>query len=423
MQIELDTNLDHQGAKLKVIGVGGAGGNAINNMIKSKLEGVGFIVANTDAQALEHNLASTKIKLGPNTTKGLGAGARPEIGEKATEESIDEIKKALEGADMVFVTAGMGGGTGTGGAHIVAEVARKEGALVVGIVTRPFKHEGRKRTKVAEEGIKKLRNSVDALIVIPNQRVLEIIDRNTSAPEALLKVDEVLLNSTKGVSDIIWRHGLINVDFADVVTVMKDMGDALMGIGVATGDDRAKKATEMALNSPLLDGISIQGAKGVLVNITAADTIAMHEIQESADIIEQAVGEDAEIINGVVYDNELGDQIMVTVVATGFSAENEAKKNDVEPVHYEPQPLPFAAINASSKSMKKTDTQIKKDTRIKLGGGINTVNSMFNNGFSAADKNQAPRGSHELKSFDIPAFERRQMTKNGTHKEIRSEKY
>ncbi len=315
--IELDTSYA-SGAKIRVIGVGGGGGNAINSMIKRGLTGVDFVVANTDRQALEHNLAKIKLQIGKETTRGLGAGANPEVGKASVQEVSDEVREVLKGSDMLFVTAGMGGGTGTGGAPIIAQLGQELGALVVGIVTQPFAWEGRKRFTVAENGIAELRQNVDALIVIPNHRLLEIISADTSLEEAFQKVDEVLYNATKGIADIISCHGLVNVDFADVRTVMKGMGDALMGIGSASGPNRAVEATQNALNSPLLDGISISGAQGVLVNISGSRDMKMQEISEAVSIIEHAAGDDVNLIHGVVYTEEPTDVLTVTVVATGF---------------------------------------------------------------------------------------------------------
>ena len=312
--ITLDTS-SPDGAKIKVIGVGGGGGNAINSMITLGLTGVDFIAANTDKQALDHNLAQTTIQLGADKTKGLGAGADPDVGKTSVEENTEEIKEVLKGSDMVFVTAGMGGGTGTGGAPEIAQLASELDSLVVGIVTTPFKWEGKKRMITADAGIKELRKYIDALIVIPNQKLLSIIDKNTSFADAFRKVDEVLYNATRGIADIISGHGYINVDFADVKTIMKGMGDALMGIGTATGDDRAEKASHAALNSPLLDGISIAGAKGLLVNISGGSDLGMLEVAEAVEIIGEAAGENANLIHGVVQSDEPSEEISVTVVA------------------------------------------------------------------------------------------------------------
>lgn len=405
---KLDSTHDDGNAKIKVIGVGGGGGNAINNMIEGKLTGVDFVVANTDKQALDHNKAQIKIQLGQQTTRGLGAGANPEKGLKSVEESLDEVKEALKGSDMVFVTAGMGGGTGTGGAPIIAEIAQQLGALTVGIVTRPFLWEGKKRERLAEDGIKRLRQSVDALIVIPNQRLLEIIEKNTSFKEAFMKVDEVLFNATRGISDIIGCHGVVNVDFADVQTVMKGMGDALMGIGTATGENRAQEATHNALNSPLLDGISIKGAKGVLVNITGGSDMTMHEIAEAVSVVEQAAGEDANLIHGVVQNDEECEELMVTVVATGFNktSEDNAAADEAERQNETPR----FGYNAASDRGKHHKTFArpevsgggKADTRAKAD--MPRIKDPFKEVMNAAN---SPRGVEQLRKFDTPAFERR----------------
>jgi cell division protein FtsZ len=315
--IELEPNISH-GARICVIGVGGGGGNAINSMVNRGVNGVEFIAANTDVQALQHNFAPIKIQLGKNCTRGLGAGADPMVGHKSVEESADEIKEVISGADMVFVTAGMGGGTGTGAAPTVAKIARELGALVVGIVTKPFKWEAGKRASVAERGVEELRKNVDALIVIPNQRLMSVIDKHTSFREAFQRVDEVLCNATRGIADIISGTGYINVDFADVRTIMKNTGDALMGTGFAKGEHRAVEAAQAAIASPLLDGVSIQGAQGVLVNITGSGDMTMHEISDAVSVIEQAAGGEVNLIHGIVFDEAMGDSVMVTVVATGF---------------------------------------------------------------------------------------------------------
>ncbi|MBI2793042.1 MAG: cell division protein FtsZ [Ignavibacteria bacterium] len=322
MPIELET-INITGARLRVVGVGGAGGNAVRTMISRGLESVEFIAANTDSQALMRNPAGTKIQLGCNTTRGLGAGANPDIGRAAVEESIEEVRDALRGADMVFVTAGMGGGTGTGAAPVIAREARDLGALVVGIVTRPFSFENRTRARQAEAGVRDLREEVDALIVIPNDRILSVVDASVPFREALEKADEVLYNATKGIADIVSHEGIINVDFADVVTVMKSQGDALMGIGTATGERRALEAAQNALNSPILEGMQIYGAQGLLVNITGSPSLTMHEVNEAVSCVQKAAGEDANLIHGVVIDTLMDDEISITVVATGFHRTEE----------------------------------------------------------------------------------------------------
>ncbi len=320
--MELDEGIDSQ-AKIKVIGVGGGGGNAVNTMIDARLQGVEFVAANTDRQALDANQAMDKIQLGVAITKGLGAGANPEIGRRAAEEDIKRIQEALEGADMVFVTAGMGGGTGTGGAPVIAKVAKEVGALTVGVVTKPFSFEGRRRARQAEEGIKELQDAVDTLITIPNDRLLTMAPRLTMV-EAFKKADEILLNAVKGISDLIVNPGFINVDFADVRTVMNERGRALMGIGRAEGDDRAKEAAKQAISSPLLEDISIEGATGILINVTAGPDLTLAEISDAANLIQEKADEDANIIFGSVIDAGLGGQVRITVIATGFSPAKKA---------------------------------------------------------------------------------------------------
>lgn len=316
--IELD-NGPERGAKIRVVGVGGGGGNAINSMINKGLHGVDFFAINTDLQALERNVAPGKIQIGKNLTRGLGAGADPTIGHRAVEEDRDEIARALAGSDMVFVTAGMGGGTGTGGGPLVANIAKSLGALVVGIVTRPFACEGKKRAAQAELGIQELKKQVDTLIVIPNQKLLSIVDRNTALTEAFDIANEVLYGATRGISELITVPGLINVDFADVRTVMREMGDAVMGSGISKGDNRAVEAAHAAISSPLLEDVSITGAQGVLVNITGGPGMTLYEIDEATAIIHDAAGEDANVILGAVIDDNMAEEIMVTVIATGFN--------------------------------------------------------------------------------------------------------
>lgn len=317
----IDLELDAQSfANIKVVGVGGGGSNAVNRMISAGLKGVEFITVNTDAQALSMSLSSTKIQIGTKLTKGLGAGGNPEIGEKAAEESRDDIVQNLNGADMVFVTAGMGGGTGTGGAPIVAQVAKELGALTVGVVTRPFTFEGRKRYQQADQGVKKLRDCVDTLITIPNDKLLQVIDKNTSIVEAFRIADDVLRQGVQGISDLISVPGLINLDFADVKTIMRETGSALMGIGTAAGDKRATEAARLAVSSPLLE-TSVEGARGVLLNITGGSSLGLFEVNEAADIIAQAVDPEANIIFGAVIDETLSEEVRVTVIATGFEAD------------------------------------------------------------------------------------------------------
>ncbi len=312
-------------ARIKVIGVGGGGGNAINTMVAARIEGVEFIAANTDVQALAANKASLKIQLGRGASRGLGAGANPELGRQAALEERDAIATALDGADMVFVTAGMGGGTGTGGAPIVADVAKQTGALTVGVVTKPFLFEGNRRRKQAEAGIAELRAAVDTLIVIPNQRLISVAGESMAMADAFKRADEVLLNAVQGISDIITVHGLVNVDFADVRTIMSEQGMALMGTGRSSGEKRAIEAMQAAISSPLLEDISLDGATGLLVNITGGASLTLHEVNEAVSMAQSASDPDANIIFGSVVDETLGDEVRITVIATGFLPRDEKR--------------------------------------------------------------------------------------------------
>jgi cell division protein FtsZ len=307
-------------ARIKVVGVGGGGGNALNTMISSDLEGVEFIAANTDAQALPNNLAPMKIQLGPQLTKGLGAGGNPEMGRKSALEDLTRIQEALTGADMVFVTAGMGGGTGTGAAPIVAQIARDMGALTVAVVTKPFNFEGRRRMKNAELGIQELAAAVDTIITIPNQRLLSLAGDDMSMLEAFQRADDVLLQAVRGISDLIVHPGLINVDFADVKTIMCNMGQALMGTGYGKGQNRASDAARMAISSPLLDNMQVDGATGILLNFPAGPDVRLSEIEAAASMVQESAHEEANIIFGVVTDASMGDMVKVTVIATGFDS-------------------------------------------------------------------------------------------------------
>jgi cell division protein FtsZ len=324
--IEFEDN-GSQGPRIKVVGVGGGGGNAINNMIDRGISGVEFLVANTDVQALDINKAPSRLQLGKGSTKGLGAGAKPEVGAGAAKESIDRIDELLHGADMVFVAAGMGGGTGTGAAPIIADVARRQGALTVGVVTRPFMFEGNRRKKQAERGIEALKGAVDTLIIVPNDRLLAMCDKGTSMMDAFKMADQVLFNAVKGISDIITQQGVINVDFADAVAVMSSQGLALMGIGRGSGDKRALDAVQSAISSPLLDDISIDGATGILVNVTGGPSLTLHEVNEAIALITDAAHEDANIIFGYVVDETMGDDVAITVIATGFERGRRAEDN------------------------------------------------------------------------------------------------
>ncbi|WP_338433877.1 cell division protein FtsZ [Ligilactobacillus saerimneri] len=322
----VDFQIDDQqlGTKIKVIGVGGGGGNAINRMIQDNVKGVEFIAANTDIQALKKSAAETKIQLGPKLTRGLGAGANPDIGAKAAQESEEAISQALEGADMIFVTAGMGGGTGTGAAPEIAKIAKSQNALTVGVVTRPFSFEGPKRSRSAADGMDKLRENVDTLVIISNNRLLEIVDKKTSIMDAFQEADNVLRQGVQGISDLITSPGYINLDFSDVKTIMQNQGAALMGIGTANGENRVAEATKQAISSPLLE-VSIEGAEQVLLNITGANDLALQEAQEAANIVAQAASSDVDIIFGTSVNEDLEGSVVITVIATGID-KNKKKK-------------------------------------------------------------------------------------------------
>jgi cell division protein FtsZ len=334
---ELEENVSI-GATIKLIGVGGGGNNAVTTMIEGGLTGVEFVVANTDIQALDAHKAQNKIQLGRELTRGLGAGANPEIGKRAAIESYNDIVEALEGADMVFVTAGMGGGTGTGGAPIVAKIAKELGALTIGVVTKPFSFEGKKRMRHAMQGINELKESVDTLIVIPNQKLLSISHEKTSLIDTFKKADEVLLQAVKGISDLINIRGLINLDFADIRTVMSTQGMAIMGTGSAAGENRAVEAATASISSPLLENISIDGATGIIINVTGGRDLSLHEVNEASTLITEAAHEDAEIIFGAVIDESMGDEVRVTVIATGFGADQVMKLGIPQHYSYQSQP-------------------------------------------------------------------------------------
>ena len=326
---EIEEDL-RQVARIKVIGVGGGGCNAINTMIASNLEGVEFIATNTDLQALTNSLSTTKIQLGAHLTKGLGAGANPEIGRNAALEDVDKIREELSGADMIFITAGLGGGTGTGAAPVIAGIAKELGALTVAVVTKPFLFEGKRRQLAAEKGLEELKKSVDTLITIPNQRLLSISDRNLSLISSFKKADEVLLHAAKSISDLITIPGLINLDFADVKTIMCEMGMAFMGMGVASGENKAIEATHKAISSPLLEDISIGGARGLLINITGGENLTLHEVNDASTLIQEEADEDATIIFGAVIDSTMADEIRITVIATGFGTNEERRMGELK---------------------------------------------------------------------------------------------
>ena len=340
----IDFDSKEPGARIKVIGVGGGGGNAINTMVAGRLEGVEFIAANTDVQALGANRAQVKLQLGKSVSRGLGAGANPDRGREAALEVQDAIGEALAGADMVFVTAGMGGGTGTGAAPIIADIAKKAGALTVGVVTKPFLFEGNRRRKQAETGIDELRAAVDTLIVIPNQRLLSVAGESMSLADAFKRADEVLLNAVQGISDLITVHGLVNVDFADVRTIMAEQGMALMGSGRASGPGRAVEAMQAAISSPLLEDVTLDGATGLLVNITGGSTLTLHEVDEAVSMAQAAADPDANIIFGSVVDERMDDEVKITVIATGFARAEGARPRGAAPRQ---ATLPVASVAAA----------------------------------------------------------------------------
>jgi len=381
---ELIDNL-HQDAVIKVIGVGGGGGNAVKHMIANKVEGVEFICANTDAQALKDIDVRTVLQLGASTTKGLGAGANPDVGRQAAMEDRERIAELLRGADMVFIAAGMGGGTGTGAAPVVAEVARDLGILTVAVVTKPFPFEGRKRMAIADEGIKELSERVDSLITIPNEKLLSVLGKSTSLLDAFKAANNVLHGAVQGIADLIMRPGMINVDFADVRTVMSEMGMAMMGTGRASGENRARDAAEAAIRSPLLEDVDLQGAKGILVNITAGLDLSMGEFAEVGNVIEEFASGDATVVVGTVIDPEMTNELRVTVVATGLGV----------PVNF-------------TKDVKPSPTKVIDNTRRVAPPSVerSTGGLRANQGSAAALA--APLGDKELEYLDIPAFLRRQ---------------
>jgi cell division protein FtsZ len=383
--IEFDENRN-LGAKVKVIGIGGGGNNALNTMISYELSGVEFIAANTDAQALAANMAPVKLQLGSNLTKGLGAGANPEIGRKAALEDVEKIREALKGADMVFITAGLGGGTGTGGAPVIAEAAREVGALTVAIVTKPFHFEGKKRMKQAEEGLANLRMTADALITIPNQRLLSISGKNMTLIEAFKKADEILYHAAKGISDIIVGQGIINLDFADVRTIMSETGMALMGTGISSGENRSVEAAQKAISSPLLEDISIEGARGLLINITGGENMTLNEINEATTLVQKEAHEEANIIWGMVIDQAMREEIRVTVIATGFGKVEEKTASRFKKV---------APISISVRENREIPAFLR---RAKVSERFDEVKLVEPPDFSAEDDDR----------FDIPTFLRKQ---------------
>ena len=382
-----------QNAVIKVVGVGGGGGNALQHMVVNNVEGVEFICANTDAQALKNVSARTILQLGPNVTKGLGAGANPLIGREAAMEDRERIAEVLRGADMVFITAGMGGGTGTGAAPIVAEVAREMGILTVAVVTKPFPFEGRKRMQIAEEGIRELSEHVDSLITIPNEKLLTVLGKDASLLAAFSKANDVLLGAVQGIADLIMRPGMINVDFADVKTVMSEMGMAMMGTGHASGPNRAREAAEAAIRSPLLEDVNLMGARGILVNITAGPDLSLGEFSEVGSTVEEFASETATVVVGTVIDPELRDELRVTVVATGLGARMEKPVKVVDNTSA-PAPAPRQAQESSAPNYRDLD----RPTVMRNTGGQG-------NNAAAARLSQQPE---DLDYLDIPAFLRRQ---------------
>jgi len=381
LDFEIESN---RSALIRVVGVGGGGGNAVNNMIRAGLSGVEFVAANTDAQALQHNQAPLKLQIGRQQTRGLGAGADPEIGRIAANEDYEAIRDALDGSDMVFITTGLGGGTGTGAAPIIARIARQEvGALTVAVVTKPFLFEGKRRMRQAEEGIETLRREVDTLIIIPNQRLLSL-KKDISFLEGFRRADDVLMQGVRGISDLVTINGLINLDFADVKTIMQEKGVALMGTGSATGEGRIEEATRMAVNSPLLEDVSMSGAKGVLINITGSSNMSLTEINDAVSIIQNEAHDDANIIFGAVIDEDMGDAVNVTVIATGFGRSESGLMDKTDSLLFAKSPTPSLDENKIERSAARTiipneprDSQIpafiRKSQREKGSRHLNVV--------------------------------------------------
>lgn len=408
MAIEFETSSEPL-QRIKVIGVGGGGGNAINNMIQAQLEGVEFIVANTDAQALARNLAPTRLQIGTNITRGLGAGAKPEVGMRSAEESRESIKEAMHGADMVFITAGMGGGTGTGAAPVIAQIAKELGILTVAVVTKPFGFEGRRRLQYAEEGLKELRDHVDTVITIPNQKLLSIVGKNTTILEAFRKADDVLLQAVRGITDLITITGLVNVDFADVRTVMDEMGHAMMGAGEATGDTRALDAATQAISSPLLDEISIHGARGVLINITGGYNLALQEVDEAVTVVKDMVHDDAIIVVGAVLDESMEDSVRVTVVATGIGEAEQVAFPSKESLTNKTQPTAKQPAAQSGSASSRTPVTAKEIAALEgVDPKKSNVRALRRPMRTLDDFNTLEQTNNE-DALDIPTFLRRQM--------------
>jgi cell division protein FtsZ len=382
-----------QNAVIKVVGVGGGGGNAVKHMIASSVEGVDFICANTDAQALTDIASKTVLQLGTGVTKGLGAGANPEVGRQAAMEDRDRIAEVLRGADMVFITAGMGGGTGTGGAPVVAEVAKELGILTVAVVTKPFPFEGKKRMAIADQGIRELQEHVDSLITIPNEKLLSVLGKNTSLLNAFKATNDVLLGAVQGIADLIIRPGMINVDFADVRTVMSEMGAAMMGTGVARGDNRAREAAEAAIRSPLLEDVNLQGARGILVNITAGLDLSLGEFSEVGDTIEEFASENATVVVGTVIDPEMRDELKVTVVATGLGGSSSAIQETPLKVVEAKKPVDPVAVSYRD---------LDRPTIMRTGAAAAAAPA------PRESARAVPLAEKDMEYLDIPAFLRRQ---------------
>ena len=412
MEFSIDNNIN-DGAVIKVIGVGGGGGNAVNRMIEENVKGVEFIAANTDVQALKNSKAETVIQLGPKYTRGLGAGSQPEVGQKAAEESEDSIRESLEGADMIFITAGMGGGTGTGAAPIVAKIAKEIGALTVGVVTRPFPFEGPKRGRFAAEGIAKLKENVDTLLIISNNRLLEVVDKKTPMLEAFREADNVLRQGVQGISDLITAPGYVNLDFADVKTVMENQGTALMGIGVASGEERVIEATKKAISSPLLE-TSIDGAEQVLLNITGGLDMTLFEAQDASDIVAHAATGDVNIILGTSINEDLGDEIRVTVIATGIDPSKKERgsrssRQSQSQIHSIPQKPTLDMDQARPAQAEESngfgDWDIRKEQNVRPKVEENTFENVEKKEFDTFSRDEVR--SNDDDELSTPPFFRR----------------
>jgi cell division protein FtsZ len=410
-RLRLDEEGTTAGARIKVIGVGGGGGNAVNRMVRVGLDGVEFIVANTDLQALRHNTAQVKLQIGAKLTKGLGAGADPEIGRAAALEDTDKIIQALDGADMIFVTTGLGGGTGTGAAPVIASLASELGALTVAVVTKPFKFEGRTRQLQAERGLEALADCVDTIITIPNERLLTIIDRNTPLTDAFATADDVLLQAIQGISDLILVPGLINLDFADVKTIMHGMGFAMMGTGTGESDDRAVEAARRAISSPLLEGASVNGARGVIINVTGGPDLSLIEVSDASTIVQEAAHEDANIIFGAVVDPALKGKVKITVIATGFEVPGAkrrapAAETPVDLLPYADQARVRTGVEPVAASSRLTVTRrptVDLPMRAAAAGGVAGRTPGIE-----GDEQGSEMGDEQTSTFDVPAFLRRQ---------------